>query len=87
MIAFIIKNILEFKKLDIDIKLPIWQKTYNESEYFYSLYFGGNGSVGIRVDPVKSKFAYEVRPLNVHVGNKGFILGYLMFGIDFKLVE
>ena len=63
------------------------QRTYNQSEYFYSLYFGGNGSVGIRVDPEKSKFAYEVRPINVHVGNKGFILGYLMFGIDFKLME
>jgi len=57
----------------------------NRSEYFYSLYFGGNASIGLRIDPKKSKLAYEIRPINIHFGNKGFILGYLMFGIDFKL--
>ncbi len=57
----------------------------NSSEYFYSLYFGGNASIGLRIDPKKSKLAYEIRPINIHFGNKGFVLGYLMFGIDFKL--
>lgn len=57
----------------------------NSSEYFYSLYFGGNASIGLRIDPKKSKLAYEIRPINIHFGNNGFILGYLMFGIDFKL--
>lgn len=57
----------------------------NHSEYFYSLYFGGNASVALRIDPSKSKFAYEIRPLNIQVGNKGFRLGYFMLGIDFKL--
>ena len=57
----------------------------NSSEYFYSLYFGGNASIGLRIDPKKSKLAYEIRPINIHFGNKGFMLGYLMFGIDFKL--
>lgn len=57
----------------------------NTSEYFYSLYYGGNASVGLRIDPKQSKLAYEVRPINIHLGNNGFILGYLMFGIDFKL--
>lgn len=57
----------------------------NTSEYFYSLYYGGNASVGLRINPKQSKLAYEVRPINIHFGNNGFILGYLMFGIDFKL--
>ena len=57
----------------------------NNSEYFYSLYFGGNVSIGLRIAPKKSKLAYEIRPINIHFGNKGFMLGYLMFGIDFKL--
>ncbi|MBK0401502.1 hypothetical protein I5M27_00815 [Adhaeribacter sp. BT258] len=57
----------------------------NNSEYFYALYYGGNASVGLRIDPKQSRFAYEVRPINIHLGNKGFILGYLMVGIDFKL--
>jgi len=57
----------------------------NSSEYFHSLYFGGNASIGLRIDPKKSKVAYEIRPINIHFGNKGFMLGYLMFGIDFKL--
>ncbi|NOZ46004.1 MAG: hypothetical protein GXO79_04395 [Chlorobi bacterium] len=57
----------------------------NSSEYFYSLYFGGNASIGLRIDPKKSKVAYEARPINIHFGNNGFMLGYLMFGIDFKL--
>ena len=57
----------------------------NSSEYFYSLYYGGNVSIGLRIDPKKSKLAYEIRPINIHFGNNGFMLGYLMFGIDFKL--
>ena len=28
---------------------------------------------------------FEIRPINIHLGNKGFVLGYLMFVIDFKL--
>lgn len=58
---------------------------HNNSEYFYYLYFGGNVSAGLRIDPKNSMLAYEIRPLNIHIGNQGFILGYLMFNIDFKL--
>ena len=57
----------------------------NSSEYFHSLYFGANASIGLRIAPKKSKVAYEIRPINIHFGNKEFMLGYLMFGIDFKL--
>lgn len=56
----------------------------NSSTYIYSFYFGGKVSAGIRIDPKNSKLAYEFRPVNVQFGNKGFVLGYFMFGIDFK---
>jgi hypothetical protein len=61
------------------------EANYNQSEYFYSLYIGGNASVALRIDPTKSKFAYEIRPFSIQVGNKGFMLGYFMIGIDLKL--
>ncbi len=57
----------------------------NSSEYFYSLYFGGNASIGLRVDSANSKYAFEIRPINIHLGNKGFLLGYFMIGLDFKI--
>lgn len=57
----------------------------NSSEYFYRLYFGGNISLGLRIDPENSKLSYEIRPLNIQFGNNHFVLGYLMFGVDFKL--
>lgn len=54
-------------------------------QYFNSLYFGGVVSFGIRVNPKNSKFAYEFNPVNAQLGSDDFLLGYLMFGIDFKL--
>ncbi|MEK6153863.1 hypothetical protein WIW50_11410 [Flavobacteriaceae bacterium 3-367] len=59
----------------------------NSSRYFNTLYFGGNISAGIRVSPKNRKLAYEIRPLNIQVGNDFFVLGYLMFGIDFKIKQ
>ena len=56
----------------------------NNSEYFYSLYFGGNASIGLRINPKNSKLAYEIRPINIQFGNKDYFLWYFMFGIDFK---
>jgi hypothetical protein len=56
-----------------------------KSKYFNELYFGGNANIGIRINSNKSRFAYEIKPLNVHFGNKGFVLGYLMFGMDIKI--
>ena len=55
------------------------------SKYFNEFYFGGNASIGIRINSNKSRFAYEIKPLNIQVGNKGFVLGYLMFGMDIKI--
>ncbi|MBZ9631404.1 hypothetical protein LB465_11490 [Salegentibacter sp. LM13S] len=57
------------------------------SEFFNSIYFGGKFSLGLRITPSGKRLAYEIRPLNIQFGNKGFILGYLMFGIDIKLGE
>ena len=57
----------------------------NRTEYFNSFYFGGNVSLGIRVNPKKSSLAYEFRPINVQLGNDHFVLSYFMFGIDIKL--
>jgi len=56
----------------------------DESEYFNALYFGLDFSVGLRVNPPKSRAAYELHLLNLHGGNKRFFLGYLMFGIEYK---
>lgn len=57
----------------------------NNSEYFYSLYFGGNASIGLRVDIKKNRLSYEFRPINISIGNRGFMLAYLLLEIDFKL--
>lgn len=63
-----------------------WPEAHNNnSEYLYTLYFGGNASIGLRINPKNSKLAYEIRPLNIQFGNKYFLLAYYMFGIDFKL--
>jgi hypothetical protein len=55
------------------------------SDYFTTVYFGGNASIGLRIDPSRSKIAYKITPINIHLGNKDFLLAYLMVGIDFKL--
>ena len=42
------------------------------SRYFNQLYFGGTAGIGIRINSIKSR-------------NKGFVLGYMMFGMDIKI--
>ncbi len=54
------------------------------SGYFYSLYYGGNASVGFRIDPPKSKLAYVIKPINIHLGSDIYLLAYQMFGVDIK---
>ena len=56
----------------------------NEPYYFASLYFGLGGSIGLRIAPRKSKLAYEIRPINLKIGDR-FFVGYLLVGIDIKL--
>ncbi len=55
------------------------------SRYFNHLYFGGTVGIGIRINSTKSRFAYEIKPINVQIGNKVFELGYFMFGLDIKI--
>lgn len=63
-----------------------WPEANNhQSEYFNSLYFGGQLSLALRINPKNSRLAYELRPINAQLGNKQFELIYFMFGIDIKL--
>lgn len=57
----------------------------NSSEYYFKFYYGGTLGCGIRIDPPKSKIAYEIAPLNINFGNDYFMLGFFRFGIDLKL--
>ena len=59
-------------------------QNHQSSEYFYKFYYGGSLGIGFRINPAKSRIAYEIKPYNVQFGNKGFVLGYMMIGLDFK---
>lgn len=55
------------------------------SAYFSRLYYGGSASIALRINPKKSRVAYEWRHISVQGGNKDFFLAYFMLGIDVKL--
>lgn len=55
------------------------------SRYFRELYVSGAGGFGLRISPATSRLAYEIRPLTLHVGSKGFALGYASLGLEVKL--
>lgn len=57
------------------------------SRYFNEVYFGGSGGIGIRISSDKSRFSYEIKPINVQIGSKGFVLGYVLFGLDIKIKD
>ena len=61
-----------------------WEVSHSDSEYFFRSYYSGYLGVGIRINPRKSRFAYEISPINVHFGNKYFFTEYFKFGIDIK---
>ncbi len=61
------------------------QENNSSSEYFRLLYVGAGASLAIRIAPENRRLAFEIRPLSLYFGNNGFVLGYQMFGIDFKL--
>lgn len=56
-----------------------------ESQYFISGYAGGKASVGFRVNPAGRRLAFEVRPLNIHAGSDGFVIGSGQVGVELKL--
>lgn len=55
------------------------------SEYFNAFNYGGTTSFGIRINPLKSRISYEIKPMTISFGNKEYLFGYMMFGIDYKL--
>ena len=63
------------------------EDTNNRINCFRLFYLGENASIGIRVNPKKSRLAYELRPINLQlsIGNDDYILIYSMIAIDFKL--
>ena len=64
-----------------------WHQNYHNSAYFYYIYYGINSSLSLRIDSPKSRFAYELRGINIYFGNKDFALGYLMLEIDYKFIK
>jgi len=62
-----------------------WPDAHRNSRYFYSFYFGGLSSIGLRIAPKKSKLAFELRPINIQMGTRYFEMIFFMFNIDFKL--
>lgn len=55
------------------------------SEYFYSIYFGGNAALAFRFENSSKSKALEIRPMSFQYGSKEFYLGYMMVAMDFKL--
>ena len=60
-------------------------QTNNQSYYFNNTYVGLIAGMGIRVNSLKSRVAFEIKPLNVQVGNNEFVSIFAAFGIDIKL--
>jgi hypothetical protein len=63
-----------------------WEVSHSESQYFINSYFGGYLGIGIRFNSPKSRFAYEIAPINAHFGSKYFFTEYFKFGIDIKFL-
>jgi hypothetical protein len=55
------------------------------SRYFHHFYLSGSGGLGLRVSPAQSRFAYELRPLTLHGGTNGFLLGAVTVGLAVNL--
>jgi hypothetical protein len=55
------------------------------SRYFNQFYLSGSGGVGLRVSPAQGRLAYELRPLTLQVGTKGFAMAYATVGLEVKL--
>jgi hypothetical protein len=61
-----------------------WEVSHSESEYFLRFYNAGYLGIGIRINPRRSRVAYEISPINVHFGKEYFFTEYFKFGIDIK---
>ena len=56
-----------------------------DSETFANLYFGVNIGCGLRINPFSNRCAFEIKPINIQIGNKEFANFYMMFGVDIKI--
>lgn len=56
-----------------------------QSEHFYRFYDGLSASVGLRIAPQNSRFAYKWKLVGVQAGVTDFILAYSTFNIDIRL--
>lgn len=57
----------------------------SDSEYFYKMYYGANGRTGLRIDPKRSRIAFELNPINVYFGTDYFMLAFMQVNLDIKL--
>lgn len=57
----------------------------NRSEYFSDWHYGGYLGGGFRIAPQNGRLAFEIMPLNFHVGPDYFMEGYAKIGLDVKL--
>jgi hypothetical protein len=57
----------------------------NNSEYFSDWYYGFYLGGGLRINPKKSKLAFELMPLNFHIGPDYYLEAYASIGLAVKL--
>lgn len=58
---------------------------FNESEFINKLNYGAILGFGLRISPLKSKYAIKISPLNLHLGNDGLRELHSFISIDIKL--
>ena len=59
--------------------------TFNESESITHINIGAIVGLGLRISPLKSRYAVKIAPLNYHVGNKGLREIHSFISLDVKL--
>jgi hypothetical protein len=57
----------------------------NESEFINRFNYGAILGFGLRISPLKSKYAIKISPLNLHLGNDGLIELHSFISLDIKL--
>ncbi len=58
---------------------------YSNQGYFNDTYYGFKGAIGFKIKSKWEQLSYELKPINVLVGNKGFLQGYAMYTMKIKL--
>jgi len=58
---------------------------FNESEFINKFNYGAILGFGLRISPLKSKYAIKISPLNLHLGNDGLRELHSFISLDIKL--